>query len=283
MIYQPRNYSINCKGRLIDLRHAKVMGILNITPDSFFDGGKFTEENSILERVRQLVTDGAEIIDIGGASSRQGASLVTESEEEARLIPTIELLAKAFPNLLLSVDTWRSTLAEKAIQKGAHIINDISAGQFDDNMFETVARLQVPYIMMHLKGNVQTMHQKFEYSDLLVEVIQFFQERIIELRKMGIKDIIIDPGFGFSKAIADNFLLLKNLNTLQILDVPLVVGISRKSMINKTLNISAAEALNGTTALNTVGLMGGANILRVHDPKEASECIKLVQALTATS
>lgn len=282
MIYQPRNYSINCKGRLIDLRHPKVMGILNITPDSFFDGGKFTEENTILERVRQLVTDGAEIIDIGGASSRPGASLVTESEEEARLIPTVELIAKTFPDLLLSVDTWRSSLAEKAIQKGAHIINDISAGQFDENMFETVARLQVPYIMMHLQGDVQSMHQKFEYSDLLVEVIKFFQERITLLRKMGLRDIIIDPGFGFSKTLSDNFLLLKNLNALQILDAPILVGISRKSMINKTLNISAAEALNGTTVLNTVGLMGGANILRVHDPKEATECIKLVQALMTT-
>jgi dihydropteroate synthase len=279
MIYQPRNYSINCKGRLIDLRQAKVMGILNITPDSFFDGGKFTEENTILERVRQLVTDGADIIDIGGASSRPGASLVPESEEEARLIPTIEVITKAFPDLIISVDTWRSTLAERAMQKGAHIINDISAGQFDENMFETVARLNVPYIMMHLQGEVQTMHQKFEYSDLLVEVVQFFKERVSKLRKLGAKDIIIDPGFGFSKKISDNFFLLKNLNALQQLDTPILVGISRKSMINKTLNISAAEALNGTSVLNTVGLMGGANILRVHDPKEAKECIKLVQAL----
>lgn len=282
MIYQPRNYSINCKGRLLDLRQAKVMGILNITPDSFFDGGKFTEENTILERVRQLVTDGAEIIDIGGASSRPGASLVTESEEEARLIPTVELIVRTFPDLLISVDTWRSSLAEKAIQKGAHIINDISAGQFDENMFETVARWQVPYIMMHLQGDVQSMHQKFEYSDLLVEVIKFFQERITLLRKLGVNDIIIDPGFGFSKSLSDNFMLLKNLNILQQLDTPILVGISRKSMINKTLNISAAEALNGTTVLNTVGLMGGANILRVHDPKEAAECIKLVQALMTT-
>ncbi len=279
MNYQPKNYTINCKGRLIDLSQARVMGILNTTPDSFFDGGKFTEENTILERVRQLVTDGAEIIDIGGASSRSGATLVTESEEEARLIPTVELIAKAFPKLIISVDTWRSALAEKAIQKGAHIINDISAGQFDENMFDTVARIQVPYIMMHLQGDVQSMHQKFEYSNLLVDVIQFFQERISGLRKMGLKDIIIDPGFGFSKALADNFLLLKNLNALQILDVPLLIGISRKSMINKTLNISAADSLNGTTVLNTVGLMGGANILRVHDPKEATECIKLFQAL----
>lgn len=282
MIYQPRNYSINCKGRLIDLRQAKVMGILNITPDSFFDGGKFTEENTILERVRQLVTDGADIIDIGGASSRPGASLVTESEEEARLIPTIELVAKAFPDLFISVDTWRSTLAERAIQKGAHIINDISAGQFDKNMFETVARLQVPYIMMHLQGDVQSMHQKFEYSDLLVDVIKYFQEKVAMLRKMGVNDIIIDPGFGFSKTLSDNFLLLNNLKILQILDAPILVGISRKSMINKTLNISAAEALNGTSVLNTVGLMGGANILRVHDPKEATECITLIQALMAT-
>jgi dihydropteroate synthase len=282
MNYQPRNYSINCKGRLIHLSRARVMGILNITPDSFFDGGKFTEENTILERVRQLVTDGAEIIDIGGASSRPGSSLVPESEEEARLIPTVELVAKAFPDLIISVDTWRSTLAEKAIQKGAHIINDISAGQFDPHMFETVARLQVPYIIMHLQGGVQSMHRKFDYSDLLVEVIQYFQEKINMLRKMGVKDIIIDPGFGFSKTTTDNFLLLKNLSALQILDSPILVGISRKSMINKTLEISAAEALNGTTVLNTVGLMGGASILRVHDPKEAVECIKLVQALTET-
>lgn len=282
MIYQPRNYSINCKGRILDLGQAKVMGILNITPDSFFDGGKFTEEITILERVRQLVSDGAEIMDIGGASSRPGASLITESEEEARLIPVVELIANTFPELLISVDTWRSALAEKAIQKGAHIINDISAGQFDKNMFETVARLQVPYIMMHLQGDVQSMHQKFEYRDLLIEVIQFFQVRINLLREMGVKDIIIDPGFGFSKTLSDNFLLLKNLNVLQILETPILVGISRKSIINKTLNISAAEALNGTSVLNTVGLMGGANILRVHDPKEAKECIKLIQALTTT-
>lgn len=266
----------------MDLRQARVMGILNNTPDSFYDGGKFTEENAILERVRQLVTDGAEIVDIGGASSRPGASLVPESEEEARLIPTVELIAKTFPNLLLSVDTWRSAIAEKAIQRGAHIINDISAGQFDEKMFETVARLQVPYIMMHLQGDVQTMHQKFEYADLMVEVIQFFQKRINELRKLGVKDIIIDPGFGFSKTVSDNFLLLKNLNELQILDTPILVGISRKSMINKTLNISAMEALNGTIVLNTVALMGGANILRVHDPMQATECIKLIHTLMAT-
>lgn len=282
MIYQPRNYSINCKGNLIKLQHPLVMGILNVTPDSFFDGGKFTEENTILERVRQLVTDGAKIIDIGGASSRPGAALVTESEEEARLIPAIELISTHFPELILSVDTWRADIAEKAIRKGAHIINDISAGQFDVNMFETAARLNVPYIMMHLQGNVTSMHQKFEYSNLIQDVIHYFQKKIVELRKMGVKDILIDPGFGFSKTTTDNFLLLNKLNSLQILDVPILVGISRKSMINNTLNISSKDALNGTSVLNSFALMGGANILRVHDPKEAQECIQLFHALKAT-
>ena len=263
------------------MSHPQVMGILNLTPDSFFDGGKFTEENTILERVRQLVTDGAKIIDIGGASSRPGATLVTESEEEARIIPAIELITKHFPELILSVDTWRSTIAEKAIRKGAHLINDISAGQFDNNMFETVARLNVPYIMMHLQGDVTSMHQKFEYSNLIHEVIQYFQEKIVVLRKMGVKDIIIDPGFGFSKNISDNFLLLKNVSALQILEVPILVGISRKSMINKTLNISSADALNGTSVLNSFALMNGANVIRVHDVKEARECVQLFQALTA--
>jgi dihydropteroate synthase len=282
MIYQPRNYSINCKGNLINLQHPLVMGILNVTPDSFFDGGKFTEENTILERVRQLVTDGAKIIDIGGASSRQGAALVTESEEEARLIPAIELISSHFPELIISVDTWRADIAEKAIRKGAHIINDISAGQFDVNMFETAARLNVPYIMMHLKGEVTSMHQKFEYSNLIQDVIHYFQEKIVALRKMGVKDILIDPGFGFSKTTTDNFLLLNKLNSLQILDVPILVGLSRKSMINNTLNISSKDALNGTSVLNSFALMGGATILRVHDPKEAQECIQLFQAVTAT-
>ena len=282
MNYQPRDYSINCKGHLINLRHPQVMGILNVTPDSFFDGGKFTEENTILERVRQLVTDGAKIIDIGGASSRPGATLVTESEEEARIIPAIEHIAKHFPELLLSVDTWRSTIAEKAIRKGAHIINDISAGRFDDNMFETVARLNVPYIMMHLQGDVTSMHLKFEYSNLIQEVIQYFQEKIVVLRKMGVKDIIIDPGFGFSKTISDNFLLLKNVSALQILEVPILVGVSRKSMINKTLNISSADALNGTSVLNSFALINGANLIRVHDVREARECVLLFQALMSS-
>lgn len=281
MNYQPRDYSINCNGHLINLRHPQVMGILNVTPDSFFDGGKFTEENTILERVRQIVTDGAKIIDIGGASSRPGAALVTESEEEARLIPAIELITKHFPELILSVDTWRSTIAEKAIRKGAHIINDISAGQFDNNMFEMVARLNAPYIMMHLQGDVACMHQKFEYSNLIHDVIHYFQEKIVLLRKMGVKDIIIDPGFGFSKTTSDNFLLLKKLIALQILDVPILVGVSRKSMIHKTLNISSSDALNGTSVLNSFALMNGANVIRVHDVKEARECVQLFQALTA--
>lgn len=281
MSYQTRNYSINCKGKLLNLSPPVVMGILNITPDSFFDGGKFTEESSILEKVSKLVEGGAQIIDIGGASSRPGASVITESEEESRILPVVTLLTKNFPQLILSVDTWRSDLAEKAIFLGAHIINDISAGQFDPNMFKTVARLNAPYVMMHLQGDAQSMHEKREYRDLLPEIMFFFQERIAALRSLGVNDIMIDPGFGFSKSLSDNYLLLKNLPFLQQLDCPILVGVSRKSMINKVLHISPAESLNGTSVLNTIALLGGASIIRVHDAKEANECIQLTQQLTS--
>jgi len=275
----PSKYSLNCKGRLVHLSPSVVMGILNITPDSFFDGGKFTEESSILEKVRKLVIDGAQIIDVGAASSRPGASLVTEQEEERRLLPAVKLISKEFPNMILSIDTWRSGIARKAIDNGAHIINDISAGAFDSNMFKTLAELKVPYIMMHLQGNIETMHQIVDYKNLMADLIHYFQEKILLLRAMGVHDIIIDPGFGFSKSLNDNYSILKDLHQLHILNCPILVGVSRKSMINKVLHTDPSQALNGTSILNTIALMSGVEILRVHDVKEAKECILLVNAL----
>ena len=271
--------TINCKGHLIDLSSPKVMGILNITPDSFYDGGKYNSEKAIIKHVEQMLLEGATFIDIGAYSSKPGADFVSEDEELARILPIITRVLKEFPEALLSIDTFRSRVAKECIQMGAALINDISAGKLDDTMLNTVADLHVPYIMMHMRGTPQTMQKQTVYNNLVKDILFYFSERIAAARQLGIVDMIIDPGFGFAKTLEQNFELLNQLELFNMLELPLLVGVSRKSMIYKTLQNSASQALNGTTALNTIALQKGANILRVHDVKEAIETIKLVQSL----
>lgn len=275
--------TINCKGQLIDLSSPKVMGILNITPDSFFDGGKYADVDAILSQTEKMLSEGATFIDVGAYSSRPGAKHISETEELERIVPVVEAITQKFPEAIISIDTFRSKVAKACIEKGAHVINDISAGNMDENMFETVADLQVPYIMMHMKGTPQTMQQNPTYENLITEVMQYFAEKIFELRKLGINDIITDVGFGFGKTIDHNYELLSNLELFKNLGVPTLVGVSRKSMIYKLFDSSAKEALNGTTAANTVALMNGANILRVHDVKEAVEAVKITQKIKSNS
>jgi len=271
--------TINCKGKLINLSSPKVMGILNVTPDSFFDGGKYKDETSILNKVETMLNDGTTFIDIGGYSSRPNADDVSEVEELNRVIPIVELVLKHFPETLISIDTFRSKVAEQSIEAGAAMINDISAAKLDDAMLSTIGKLGVPYIIMHMKGNPKTMQQQTDYEDLVKEVISYFAERISAAHKEKINDIIIDPGFGFAKTLKQNYELLNHLDLLNMLDKPLLAGVSRKSMIYKTLNITSDKALNGTTALHMVALQKGAKILRVHDVKEAMECVKLYNQL----
>jgi dihydropteroate synthase len=271
--------TINCKGTLINLSTPKVMGIVNVTPDSFFDGGKLTNSNEILFQVEKMLVDGATFIDLGGYSSKPGAEFVSETEELNRVIPIVKLLVENFPDILLSIDAFRSEVAKQAIENGAALINDISAGLLDEKMLETVAKLQVPYIMMHMKGTPQTMQSLANYDDLLKEMNYYFSERIAKARRFGLNDIIIDPGFGFAKTLEHNYELLQNLELLQFHDLPILAGISRKSMIYKALETSPEEALNGTTFLHAFCLQKGANILRVHDVKEAVECVKLMRQL----
>jgi len=268
--------TINCKGTLIDLSTPKVMGIVNVTPDSFFDGGKLTNSDEIVRQVEKMLQDGATFIDLGGYSSKPGAEFVSEVEELNRVIPIVKLLVEKFPDILLSIDTFRSEVAKQAVENGAAIINDISAGLLDEKMLETVAKLQVPYIMMHMKGTPKNMQSLAKYDDLLKEMNFYFSERIAKARSFGLNDIIIDPGFGFSKTIEHNYELLQNLELLQFHELPILAGISRKSMIYKTLETSPENALNGTTFLHAFCLQKGANILRVHDVKEAVECVKLM-------
>ncbi|EDM45189.1 dihydropteroate synthase [unidentified eubacterium SCB49] len=258
------------------------MGIINVTPDSFYDGGNTTSIKTAIKQAEQMLNDGAMFLDIGGYSSRPNATNISEEEEISRVTPVISEIVKKFPNALLSIDTFRSEVAKKAIEAGACIINDISGGTLDSNMLKTVAQLQVPYIAMHMKGTPQNMTSKADYENITKEVIFHFTKILDETKKQGINDVILDPGFGFAKAAAHSFELLNNLELLQSLNTPILAGISRKSMIYKTLNISAKEALNGTTALHMVALQKGANILRVHDVKEAVECIKLVTKLKSS-
>lgn len=267
---------INCKGTLIDLSSPKVMGILNCTPDSFFDGGKYKDEQSLLTQAEKMVADGADFIDIGAYSSRPDAGFVTEEEELRRIVPVVELLSKHFPETLLSIDTFRAKIAEACINAGAAIVNDISAGRLDENMLPTVGRLKVPYIMMHMRGNPQTMQSLTQYDDIVSDMLFYFSERIAAARDHGIDDLIIDPGFGFAKTLEQNYEVLSKLELFKITGMPILAGLSRKSLIYKFLRTTPAEALNGTTALNTIALMKGANILRVHDVKEAVETVKLI-------
>jgi dihydropteroate synthase len=271
--------TINCKGQLVDLSSPKVMGILNITPDSFYDGTHYKKEKDILLQVEKMLNEGTTFIDIGAYSSRPNAKHINEDEELKRIIPVIELILKQFPETLLSIDTFRSKIAKHCIEIGACMINDISAGQLDNNMMTTVASLNVPFIMMHIKGSPQTMQQHTNYDNLVKDILFYFSVRIAEARQLGIVDLVIDPGFGFAKTLEQNYELLNKLELFKMTELPILVGFSRKSMIYKILNSSAAEALNGTTTLNTTALLKGAKILRVHDVKEAMECITLTNQL----
>jgi dihydropteroate synthase len=277
MASQDTNYTYNFSGKSLNMSHPVVMGILNITPDSFYDGGKYTDEESILERVEQMLTDGASIIDIGAYSTRPGAADISEKEESDRLIPVLKSIRKKFNTVIISVDTFRANVAKQAVDTGADMINDISGGTMDSNMFNTVAQLKVPYILMHIQGIPQTMQKAPQYTNVVEEIKSFFTQKIGQLKQLGIQQLIIDPGFGFGKTVEHNFSLLKNLQQFKTFGYPVLAGLSRKSMINRVLGAKAADALNGTTTLNTIALLNGANILRVHDVKEAVEAIKLVR------
>ena len=273
--------TINCKGQLIDLSKPKVMGILNVTPNSFFDGGKYKNADEIVAQVQKMLSEGATFIDIGAYSSKPNAEFVSVEEEIARIVPIVELLVQQFPNILISIDTFRSEVAEACILKGAALINDISAGKLDDLMLGVVAKYKVPYIMMHMRGTPQTMQTLTEYEDLIKEMLLYFSERIAAARSLGINDLIVDPGFGFAKTLEQNYEVLQKMELFQQLELPILSGISRKSMIYKVLNTNASESLNGTTTLNTISLVRGASILRVHDVKEAVECVTLFNAMNS--
>ncbi len=269
--------SININGELLDFSTPLVMGILNVTPDSFYSGSRKQSEEEIVSRVCQIIEEGGKIVDIGGQSTTPTSTLIPAKEELKRLEPILRLIRKEFPNTILSIDTFYSEVARPAVEKyGVNIINDISGGQIDDNMFETVARLNVPYILMHMRGTPQTMQQHTHYDNFIQDILYYFSEKLSKLNLLGVNDIIIDPGFGFSKTTDQNYQLMAYLKYFNIFDVPILVGISRKSMIYKLLECTPQESLNGTSALNTFALLSGANILRVHDVKEAVECVKIV-------
>lgn len=270
---------LNIGGKLIDLSSPKVMGILNITPDSFYKSSRTKSINDALIKTEQFLKEGATFVDVGGYSSRPGAIHVSADEELKRVIPIIEGLVKAFPEAIISIDTFRANVAAESISAGAHIINDISAGEMDESMFLTVAKLQVPYLMMHMQGTPQNMQDNPTYKNILLDIIDYFAKKVSELNDLKVHDVMIDPGFGFGKSIEHNYELLNQLEDFKIFNLPILVGFSRKGMIKKVLGINAADALNGTSVLNTVALQKGAGILRVHDVKEAIECIKLVGML----
>ena len=274
-----KNLSLNCKGQLIDLSTPKVMGILNITPDSFYDGGQFKDSKSILVQTEKLISEGATFVDVGAYSSRPGADFVSENEELHRIIPVVELILKHFPKTLISIDSFRANVIRESVNAGAVISNDISAGHLDNQMMKTIGELGIPYIMMHMRGTPQTMQNLTHYDHLITEIFSYFSERVQLAKQHEIMDVVIDPGFGFAKTLSQNYELLGKLEFFQNLNCPILCGVSRKSMIYKTLNCLPKEALNGTTALNMVALMNGTNILRVHDVKEALECVKLFNQL----
>lgn len=273
--------TINCKGQLIDLSTPKVMGILNVTPNSFFDGGKYKNDNEILSRVEKMLLDGATFIDLGAYSSKPSAEFVSEQQEISRIVPVIDLILKSFPETIISIDTFRAEVAKASIESGAAMINDIAAGNLDEKMFDVIVKYNVPYIMMHMRGNPQTMQTLTNYDDIVKEMVFYFSERIARARSFGINDLIIDPGFGFAKKLEQNYEVFQKMELFDMLELPLLVGISRKSMIYKTLNSNAEQALNGTTVLNTLALSKGAKILRVHDVKEAMECVTLFNKINS--
>lgn len=270
-------FTLNCKGRLLVIDQPVVMGIINVTPDSFYSGSRKLLLDDILRQAEKMLSEGATVIDIGGQSTRPGSEQISIKEELLRVTPAIKAIINRFPESFISVDTYYSEVATEAVKAGASLVNDISSGTLDENMIQVVASLQVPYIAMHMKGTPNTMQQYAQYEDVTLEVLDFFIKKTEECRKAGIKDVIVDLGFGFAKTISHNFTLLKNLSIFKILHKPLLVGLSRKATVYKTLGILPEEALNGTTVLNTIGLQNGANILRVHDVKEAVEAVNLIR------
>lgn len=277
--FEKHKTTINANGRIISLETPRIMSILNITPDSFYDGGKHQTEKEITEHIQSMLEEGADWIDVGAVSTRPGSIAPEYEEERKRLTPVLSILKNSFPKALISVDTFRADIAKMSVEEfGACMINDISSGEIDKNMFSTVGKLNVSYVAMHMKGTPENMQQDTEYNDILNEMVQYFSKKIAEMKSHGITDIIIDPGIGFGKSVTDNFKLLKNLSSLAILECPILVGISRKSMICKTLETKPEHALNGTIAANMLALLNGADILRVHDVKEAAETIKIFNA-----
>lgn len=271
--------TLNCRGKIINLSSPVVMGVINVGPNSFYDGGKYHSSWDIIKQAGKLLDEGATILDLGAVSTRPGASLIASAEEKKFLMPALQTLVKEFPEVILSVDTYNADTAREAVECGAHMINDISAGEFDAQMFEVVARLQVPYVIMHIKGTPATMQQNPVYGDVVKEVAEYFARKVYRLRELGVHDIILDPGFGFAKSLEDNYRLLNKLDYFKIFELPLLVGVSRKSMVNKVLGTNPQKALNGTTVLNTVALQKGAGILRVHDALEAAQAIKIIRML----
>ena len=273
-------FSLNCKGKLVLIERPLIMGILNLTDDSFYEGSRMKNTEAVKNKAAQMIYEGSNILDLGAQSTRPASTRISAKEELKKLLPAIEALITNFPEIILSVDTYHSEVAKRSVEAGAAIINDISGGEMDKKMIETVAQLKVPYVCMHMKGVPETMHHETHYEDMLKEILDFFIAKIDECKRAGINDVIIDPGFGFGKNISQNLRLLKHLAIFKMLERPIMAGVSRKSTIYKTLKISAEEALNGTTVLNTIALLNGASILRVHDVKEAKEAVTLLQAYT---
>lgn len=277
-VFQQKS-TLNVQGTLLDLSEPKIMGILNLTPDSFYDGGRNNNLNAALKKTEQMLTDGADIIDIGAYSSRPGAVHISEEEEHQRMIPVIRAIIREFPKTIISVDTFRSGIARASASEGAGIINDISAGSLDENMFKTIAEIKLPYVLMHMRGTPQTMAKHTDYENIITDLCYYFAGKIAQLKSMGVHDLIIDPGFGFAKTLEQNYELLNGLETLKICGHPILAAVSRKSMIYKLLDTDAEHALNGTTVINTIAITKGANILRVHDVKEAKEVIRILSQL----
>jgi dihydropteroate synthase len=275
--------TLNCRGRLLSLERPVVMGILNLTPDSFYDGGRFQEQEAMLRQAEQMLEEGAAILDLGGMSTRPGAEAVEEEEELRRVVPAVAAILQRFPQAILSVDTVRARVAREAAAAGASIINDISAGRLDEGMYETVAELGLPYVLMHMQGTPKDMQQQPHYEEVVREVLDFLIAEAGKLRALGVKDIILDPGFGFGKTVGHNYQLLRHLHVFQLLDYPVLAGLSRKSMICKVLGVKPAEALHGTVALNMVALQQGARILRVHDVLPAVQAVRLWEELEKTT
>lgn len=284
MIFPEKPVLINAGGKLLDLSEPRIMGIINVTPDSFYSGSRVNTDADLIRRAGEMINDGADILDIGGYSSRPGAADISAEEEKKRILSAIKLINREFPGVIISIDTFRSEIAAEAVNDcGASIINDISGGEADPEMFRIVEQLNVPYIMMHMKGNPRNMQSDPEYDDVVADILHWFSSRIVKLQSAGVKDIIIDPGFGFGKTTAHNFELLNRLGDFAVAQLPLMAGLSRKSMIWKTLEITPDDALNGTTVLNTIALLKGADILRVHDVREATQAIRLCRMLRGQS